>query len=412
MTGASSAPRERGGAGAGRLADNVAHFARVLRAAGLAVGPDRVLTALQALETVGLDRRDDVHAALAAVLLDRHEQQPIFDAAFDAFWRDPKLAERMMAMLLPTVAGRAGTKDERRSARLSEALASPRKEPPPPPPPSSGAEDELALEAAFAASAGERLARADFESMTAEEFALARRLVQEIPLPVPRVGRRGQRPRAHGRIDLRATLSAMARTPDTLVPARRAPRVEPPPLVLLIDVSRSMERYARIVLHWAHALTRRDPRTATFVFGTRLTNVTRALRDRDPDQAMEKVDLAVPDWKGGTRIAASLDAFHRTWARRVLGGRAALLLVTDGLDHDTHGELGRAAHRLRLVADRIVWLNPLLRYDGFRPLAGGVRALLPHVDEMLPVHDLRSLAGLAATLRDRQGAGRRMRRWR
>lgn len=394
---------------AGLLAANVAHFARVLRVAGLAVGPDRVLASLQALEAVGLERRGDVHAALSAVMLDRHEQQPLFDAAFEAFWRDPKLAERMMAMLLPAVAARGGTKEEGRPKRLAEALAAPRAEPPPPGP--SGGEDEVALEAAFAASERERLARADFESMSAAEFEAARRLVAEIPLPVPPVVRRRRRPSAHGRIDLQATLRAMARAPDTLVPARRAPRVEAPPPVLLVDVSRSMERYARIVLFWAHALTRRDPRTATFVFGTRLTNVTRALRDRDPDQAMRKVDLAVPDWKGGTRIAASLDAFNRQWARRVLGRRAALLLVTDGLDHDEHGDLARAARQLRLLADRIVWLNPLLRYDAFRPLAGGVRALLPHVDELVPVHDLRSLGDLARVLADRRGAGARMRRW-
>jgi uncharacterized protein with von Willebrand factor type A (vWA) domain len=397
---------------AGALAANVAHFARVLRTAGLAVGPDRVLASLQALEAIGLDRREDVHAALAAVMLDRHEQQPLFDAAFAAFWRDPKLAERMMALLLPTVDARTGTKDERRSQRLAEALAAPRAAAEPPAPRPGGEDEELALEAAFTASERERLARADFESMTAEEFALARRLVEEIPLPVPPVVRRRRRASVRGRIDLQATLRAMARAPDTLLPARRAPRVEPPPVVLLVDVSRSMERYARIVLHWAHALTRRDPRTATFVFGTRLTNVTRALRGRDPDLAMERVDLAVPDWKGGTRIAASLDAFNRTWARRVLGQRAALLLVTDGLDHDEQGELTRAARQLRLLADRILWLNPLLRYDAFRPLAGGVRALLPHVDELLPVHDLRSLGDLAATLRDRRGAGQRMRRWR
>lgn len=395
--------------GGGRLADNVAHFARVLRRAGLAVGPDRVLASLDALEAVGLDRRDDVHAALAAVMLDRREQQPIFDAAFDAFWRDPKLAERLMAMLLPRVQGPPGAKADARPRRLAEALAAPR--PPAGPPPAADDDEAVAMEASFTASERERFARADFESMTAEEFARARRLVEEIPLPVPPVVRRRRRAAPHGRIDLAATLRAMARQPDTLVPKRRAPRVEPPPVVLLVDVSRSMERYARIVLHWAHALTRRDPRTATFVFGTRLTNVTRALRDRDPDQAMAKVDLAVPDWKGGTRIAASVDTFQRRWARRVLGGKAALLLVTDGLDHDAHGELSRAAQRLRRVADRIVWLNPLLRYDAFRPLAGGVKALLPHVDELLPVHDLRSLADLGRVLADRHGAPARMRRW-
>jgi uncharacterized protein with von Willebrand factor type A (vWA) domain len=382
------------------IADNVVHFSRVLRRAGLQVGPDRVLAALSALEAVGLERRDDVHAALSAVMIDRHEQQPIFDAAFDAFWRDPKLLEQLMLAMLPKVSGRADRK--RRPQRLAEALAPPRPEPARAPA-ASAREDEIRFEATLTFSDRERLQGMDFESMTTEEFAAARRLAEEVALPVVPVRRRRHESATdhepNARIDLRATLQRMARRPDVLWPARTRPRTELPPIVVLLDVSGSMERYARLLLHWVHGLTRRHLRVHTLTFGTRLTNITRSLRHRDPDLALQHAAEQVQDWKGGTRIASCLDDFNRYWARRLLGESAALLLITDGLDRDEHGDLDRAAAQLRRHAHRVVWLNPLLRYEGFEPRAAGVRAILPHVDRFLPVHNLRSLADLGRALR-------------
>jgi uncharacterized protein with von Willebrand factor type A (vWA) domain len=387
------------------LADNVVHFARILRGAGMAVGPDRVLAALEAIEAVGLGRRDDVHAALAAVMLDRHEQQPLFDAAFATFWRDPKLLEQMMALLLPKIAGRGDRERDKRSNRLAEALA------PPPradaaPPPRDNTREEVEFETAFTWSDRERLQRADFESMTADEFALAKQLAEEVPLPFAPVRRRRHAAGSRGRIDLRATMLAMARQPHTLLPRFSAPRRELPPIVVLLDISGSMDRYARLMLHYVHGLTRRHLKVHTLTFGTRLTNITRALRNRDPDEAMALAEAAVQDWKGGTRIASCLDEFNHVWARRLLGGNAAVLLVTDGLDRDEHGDLTRAAKQLRLFAPQIVWLNPLLRFDGFEPRAAGVRALLPNVDRFLPVHNLASLADLAASLKSAPPARR------
>jgi uncharacterized protein with von Willebrand factor type A (vWA) domain len=222
------------------------------------------------------------------------------------------------------------------------------------------------------------------------------------------VRRRRHAASARGRIDLRATMLAMARQPQTLVPRFSQPRTELPTIVVLLDISGSMDRYARLMLHYVHGLTRRYLKVHTLTFGTRLTNITRALRHRDPDLALALASAQVEDWKGGTRIASCLDDFNRHWARRLLGGNAALLLVTDGLDRDEQGELTRAAAQLRLFAREIVWLNPLLRFDRFEPRAGGVRALLPFVDRFLPVHNLTSLADLAVVLRERpQARGRR-----
>ena len=379
------------------FAENVVHFARVLRSAGIPVGPDRVLAALEAVEAVGVSRRDDVHAALSAVMLDRHEQQPLFDDAFAAFWRDPKLLERMMAELLPKISGRREM-NRKRSQRLADALAAP-------PPAAGGArregpDDEIEFETAFTFSDRERLQRADFESMTAAEFELAKKLAEEVPLPFAPVRRRRHEASARGVVDLRATMLAMARQPETLVPRFSRPRSELPTIVVLLDISGSMDRYARLMLHYVHGLTRRYLKVHTLTFGTRLTNITRSLRHRDPDLALALASAQVQDWKGGTRIASCLDDFNRHWARRLLGANAALLLVTDGLDRDEHGELTRAAAQLRLFARQIVWLNPLLRFERFEPRAGGVRALLPFVDRFLPVHNLASLADLATVLRE------------
>ena len=380
------------------IAENIVHFSRVLRTAGLAVGPDRVLAAMAAVEAVGLETRDDVHAALSAVMLDRHEQQPIFDAAFDAFWRDPKLLEQLMYLLLPKVTGRGEKHRPPRANRIAEALSVPRA-PEPPNPANNSAQDELQFDTSFTFSDRERLQRADFESMTTAEFAHAKKLAEELPPPVDPAQRRRHEPASRGRIDLRATLLRMARQPHTLAPAFTRARREMPTLVVLLDISGSMDRYARLMLHYVHGLTRRHLRVHTLTFGTRLTNITRALRNRDPDEAMKLADSQVKDWRGGTRIASCLDAFNRLWARRLLGANAALLLVSDGLDRDDQGDLARAAARLRRQAHQIVWLNPLLRFDGFQPRAAGVRALLPHVDRLLPVHNLASLADLGRALR-------------
>ena len=381
------------------IADNITHFARVLRTAGLQVGPDRVLTGIGAVQAVGLDRRDDVRAALAAVMLDRHEQEVIFDAAFDAFFRDPKLMEQLMYALLPKISGRGEKHRPPRNNRMAEALAAPQAPPPPPPTGPQTAKEELQFETTFTFSDRERLQRADFETMTADEYTLAKALAERLPPPVLPVRLRRHQGAASGRIDLRRTLQAMARQPHTLQPAYTCAGQALPPIVVLLDISGSMERYARLFLHYVHGLTRRHLRVHTFTFGTRLTNITRCLRHRDPDVALKLADEQVKDWKGGTRIATALQAFNHTWARRVLGGNAAVLLVTDGLDHDEGGQLSHAAAQLHRMAHQLVWLNPLLRFEGFQPLAGGVRALLPHVDRFLPMHNLASLADLARALR-------------
>ena len=374
------------------------HFARVLRAAGLPIGPDRVLDAVRALEAAGVERRDDFYWTLASVFLDKREQFEIYDQAFHIFWRDPQLLERVMAMFLPEVYGRQAREEPRAASnRVSEALypkpKKPKETPIEPPP-------EVQLDAALTFSAREVLQHADFETMTNEEIAQAKRLIANLRLPIPRIRTRRFTPDARGsRADLRATLRASLRSGGNIIPLKkRSPERRHPPLVVLCDVSGSMSRYSRMFLHFLHAITNDRDRVSSFVFGTRLTNITRQLRHRDVDVAMSGVSDAIADWSGGTRIGNCLREFNLRWSRRVLGQNAVVLLISDGLDGDVGEGLEEQMERLHKSCRKLIWLNPLLRYEGFEARPAGVRAMLPHVDEFLPVHNIASLMDLAKAL--------------
>jgi uncharacterized protein len=373
------------------------HFARLLRAAGLRIGPDRVVDCVQALEIAGppdhLLRRDDWYWTMSAVLLSRQEQRPIFDQAFQIFWRDPKLAERMMQVLLPKTHGRAAKPEEQQSQRLTDALFNRNKN-------EEQREQKIDLEARLTFSAREVLSRMDFDTMSAAELAEAKKMIAELRLPLPEIRtRRFFRQRNGRRIDLRASLRESLRQGGDIIPlVRSAPRELHPPLVVLCDISGSMNPYARMFLHFLHAITNDRDRVSVFVFGTRLTNITRQLRHRDVDVAMAKVAEAIKDWSGGTRIGASLREFNYKWARRMLAQNACVLLVSDGLDREAGEGLAQEMERLAKSARYLVWLNPLLRYEKFEARPAGVRAMLPHVDLFLPVHNLKSLVDLARTL--------------
>ena len=373
------------------------HFARLLRAAGLRIGPDRVVDCVQALEIAGARqfplRREDWYWTMSAVLLSRQEQRPIFDQAFRIFWRDPKLAERMMQLMLPQAHGRAPKPEEQQSQRLTDALFSQKKE-------QREAKEKIELEARLTFSSREVLQRMDFDTMSAAELAEAKKLIAELRLPLPVVRTRRLHPHRGGaRIDLRRSLRESLREGGDIIPlVRAAPRELHPPLVVLCDISGSMNPYARMFLHFLHAITNDRDRVSVFVFGTRLTNITRQLRHRDVDVAMAKVADAIRDWSGGTRIGASLREFNWRWARRVLGQNACVLLVSDGLDREAGEGLSEEMERLAKSSRYLVWLNPLLRYDKFEARPAGVRAMLPHVDLFLPVHNLASLVDLAKSL--------------
>ena len=379
----------------GRLPENVMHFARLLRAAGLRVGSDRVIDCVRALEIAGQRefplRREDWYWTMSAVLLSRQEQRPIFDQAFRLFWRDPKLAERMMSLMLPQAYGRAGKPEQQQSQRLTDALFSQKEEAP--------ETEKLELEARLTFSSREVLSRMDFDTMSAAELVEAKKMLSQLRLPLPVIRTRRKKVARNGKtIDLRATLRESMREGGGMIPLVRSAPVElHPPLVVLCDISGSMNPYSRMFLHFLHAITNDRDRVAVFVFGTRLTNITRQLRHRDVDVAMQRVADAIKDWSGGTRIGHSLREFNFKWGRRVLGQNACVMLVSDGLDREAGEGLGEEMERLAKSSRSLIWLNPLLRYEKFEARPAGVRAMLPHVDLFLPVHNLKSLVDLAKT---------------
>jgi hypothetical protein len=386
------------GRGESRLVENIMFFARTLRAAGMPVGPGKVIDAIRAVETVGVANRDDFYWALHAVFVNRRDQQELFDQAFHVFWRNPQFLERMMQMMLPAL--RVPTADEDKDdelmRRLAEALHPDRagqgdgEEPPP---------DEVEIDASLTWSDREVLQQMDFEKMSAQELAKAKQAIAAMRLPIMDVPTRRFRPHSQGRrVDMRATLRAALRAAGTIPLKRRERRRRHPPLVVLCDISGSMSRYSRLLLHFMHAVTNDRDRVHTFLFGTRLTNVTRYLRQRDIDVALDKVADAVADWSGGTRIGAALAEFNAHWSRRVLGQGAIVILITDGLDREGAAGLATEMERLHKSCRRLIWLNPLLRYDAYEPKSQGARAIMPHVDEFRPVHNLESLADLTRVL--------------
>ena len=379
-----------------RLAANVAHFTRLLRRAGLRVGPGDTLDAQRAVAAVDIMQRDQFYWALHAVLVRRHPDHALFDEAFRLFWRDPMGAQSALALLLPQV--RAPT-NRSVSRRLSEAWR--------PPPPSGAApparEQAPQIDTFLAYSADEILRTRDFDQMSADELARARAVVRRFELDVRPLVTRRTRPALRGEIDRARTIRAALRGGGDLVTLRHRDRIErPPAIVALCDISGSMGRYSEMLLRFLHALLVERNRGHVFLFATRLTNVTRTLRHRDVDAALARCGKEVGDWASGTRLGSCLHDFNRTWSRRVLAQGAVVLLVTDGLDREDTAGLAAEVARLRRSCRRLIWLNPLLRYAGFEPRAAGVRALLPNVDEHRPVHDLESLEALARALSERR----------
>ncbi|WP_084507548.1 vWA domain-containing protein [Geminicoccus roseus] len=384
----------------GRLALNIMHFARTLRGAGLPVGPGHVLRAMEAVRTVGVGRRDDFYWALFSVFVARREHQALFDQAFHIFWKDPKLLDRLMQLLLPAMRSEDGNKHTQApNRRLAEALAPERL-------PGMGEDEqeelteEVELDMAMTWSDKELLQKKDFEQMSAAELEDAKREIARLRLPIVDIPTRRFRADPYGsRVDMRKTLRDSLRGGGATIDLARKERVRRhPPLVILCDISGSMARYSRMLLLFMHAITNDRDRVHSFLFGTRLTNVTRALRSRDVDVALDKIGKLVDDWEGGTRIGHTLQAFNRQWSRRVLGQGAMVLLITDGLDRDAGDGLDEEMERLHKSCRRLIWLNPLLRFDGYEPISKGAQAMIRHVDELRSVHNLSSLKQLAEVL--------------
>ncbi|UZF94248.1 vWA domain-containing protein [Bosea sp. NBC_00550] len=392
----------------GKLSENVAYFARALRMAGLPVGPGAVVEAVEALAEGALGERDDVYWALHAIFVKKHEDSAIYDQAFRLFWRRRNLIEKIMAQMTPTspAGDRQPVKAEAGALRVAEAFAPPARDDEPP-------AELTELTARLTVSDREMLKSRDFAQMSAAEIARAKQLIAELRLPDDSITTRRFKPTARGRnVDLRQTLRQSLRGGGGSIDlAFRERREVHPPIVALVDISGSMAEYSRIFLHFLHALTEKRRRVHSFVFGTRLTNVSRMLRARDPDEALALAGKAAPDWEGGTRIATALHEFNRVWSRRVLAGGAVVLLFTDGLERHLDDSLAFEMDRLHRSCRQLVWLNPLLRYEAFAARASGIRAMLPHVDSFRPIHNLAAMTDLCAALSQEVGRENDPRLW-
>jgi uncharacterized protein with von Willebrand factor type A (vWA) domain len=378
----------------GRLAENIVYFARALRAAGIPVGPGAVLDALAAVRTAGVGTREDFYWTLHSVFVNRHEHTILFDQAFRIFFKRRGYLEQLLGMTLPQVPGTEPEKPKAGSQRVQEAMF-------------SGLNEqlkqevrELDIDMRLTVSDQELLQKKDFAQMSAAEIASAKSAIKRLVLPLDEVKSRRLVPDRRGHIvDMRRTLRASMKGGGAFIDLKYlGPKTKIPPLVALLDISGSMTDYTRVFLHFLHAVTDARKRVHSFLFGTRLTNVTRSLKAKDPDEALAACSAQVMDWSGGTRIATSLHGFNKLWARRVLTQGAIVLLITDGLERDPDDKLAFEIDRLHRSCRRLIWLNPLLRYEGFEAKAKGVQAMLPHVDEFRPVHNLNSLTDLVRSL--------------
>ena len=384
----------------GALPHNILYFARALREAGLPVGPASVVDAIEAVQAAGLGNREDFRATLHAVLVKKHDNSIIFNQAFDIFWKRRGFMDKLIAMLSPMAEpkNQKKPKADAGATRVADALFKQ-------PPANEKPAPSLDLDARLTMSQDEILQAKDFAQMSAAEIARANAVIAKLKLDHDERATRRFRPNAHGkRIDLRKTFRASMRSGGAMIElAFRDPAVKPVPVVAICDISGSMSDYTRLFLHFLHVVTAGRKNVHTFLFGTRLTNVTRALRHRDIDDALAACSAGVKDWAGGTRIGPSLHRFNRDWSRRVLGGGATVILFTDGLERDGTGELKTEMERLKKSCRRLIWVNPLLRFDGFSAKAQGIRAMLPLVDEFRPIHNLSSMADLCEALGRHRG---------
>ena len=376
------------------LLENLLQFGRLLRALGLGVSSGRMLDAAQALQYAGVGRRGDFYHALRTLLVRRAEDLPVFDEAFRAFWRKPP-GRRTTRDIRPMGKERRFGKPrvEAPSLRADDGSA-------------AGAEKPAASIAIGTFSSRETLREKDFKEMTGEELEEAARLMDELRRPAGL--RRSRRWRSGGgEIDLRRLLRKSARGgAEGFDVPRRGRRLRPRPLVLLCDVSGSMERYSSILVRFAYVVSGGPARVETFLFATRLTRISHRLRQARLDSALGRLSSHAPDWSGGTRIGEALRSLNVDWARRALNRGPVVLLISDGWDRGDPQLLRREMARLQRSCRRLIWLNPLLGSPVYEPLTRGMQAALPYVDDFMPAHNLTSLGKLAAHLGALPGGGR------
>jgi uncharacterized protein with von Willebrand factor type A (vWA) domain len=381
--------------GSGYLLHNILLFGRLLHGLGLDVNPSRMIALVQALEHIEIGQKEDFYHAARCLLVHDYEDIPLFDRAFDLFWRQPE--ERKLALtLVQSKRQKLSTpqpgntrpvltvKDSRRPVEDTE----------------SGDELSPQLDTTQTYSAQEILRQKDFAELDADELEAIKKLIANLVWQLGFRRTRRYRPGRGLTIDMRRSLRRnLGYGGELLEWSFRKPRFKPRPLVIIADISGSMERYTRLLLHFVYGLTKGlENSVEAFVFGTRLTRISRQLELKDVDHSMKEITRSVSDWSGGTRIGAALKRFNYDWARRVLSRGAVVLLISDGWDRGDPRLLASEMARLQRSCHRLIWLNPLLGTPDYEPLTRGMMAALPYIDDFLPVHNLATLESLAQHL--------------
>lgn len=383
-----------GDARSGKLAENILGFSRILRRAGLPIDSARISLAQEAVHAIGVRQKADVAACLESVLVSRAQDRQVFAELFEAFFKNPEIAKQLMAQLLPS--SKATAHPPKHGPRAAEALQ---------PAALRGANtpqtDDIRLDAAMSASDQIRLNHADFQSLNASEYRLMERLIREVPLDLPKVRSRRYIAASQGpRPDWPRFLRDSSRLGGNMTHPRRLKRdLQPAPLLVLVDISGSMERYARLMLAFLHEVTQSVPRSV-FSFGIHLTDLRAAFRERDIDRMFICANRLIPDFAAGTRLGDSIHELHKNYRNTLIGRRTITLLITDGLDTGDPDLLRRELAWLSSQSRYLLWLNPLLRFDGYQPLADGAKALSQYADRMLAIHNLSSVESLAGALAD------------
>ncbi len=374
----------------GFLLPNLLLFGRVCKGLGMSVTPSQMIEVARALEFIQLGRRDDVYHTLRALIVTHPRELDLFDEAFRTFWRRPVTEWSTLDL---------SSLGEHRRQKKTQFL------PPPEASPDDGTNaggapvDDKLIALVPTYSQREALRQKDFAEMTADEIAQAQQLIAQLPWGLGTRRTRRLVPGNGSRSDPRAAFRRNLRYQgEPLEWPSRTRKIKPRPLVLLCDISGSMERYTRLLLHFMHTLANSSFQVESFVFSTRLTRITRPLRHRSVDATLRRVGADVKDWGGGTRIGDALHQFNYRWLRRVLGHGTVVLLITDGWDRGDPDQLRAEISRIRRSAHRLIWLNPLIGSPQYEPLTRGAMAMLPHVDDFLPVSNLASLEMLAREL--------------
>ena len=376
-----------------KLDQNILLFIRLLRAVGMKVGPASVIDAIEAAQLTGLDDKSIFFHGLSSCLVKTPQDRELFKQAFFLFWQNPKFQERMRDLLIPQFKSPHETEEDALSQRLEDALGNSDI------PDHQSDTETIEIDASGTVSDIEFFQQKDFRMMTKEEIETAIKAIKSLRLHLPKKPSRRYKPSLRGsNVDMRRSLRFAPKTFGNVLPYFTERHFEDRPIVIVLDISGSMDNYTRMMLHFMHTLTAQHQKVTSFIFGTHLTNITRQLRARDIDEALKAVSESADDWSGGTRIAKNIENFNKHWSRRVLSGNPIVLLISDGLEKIHDDSLSFEIERLQKSSKSLIWLNPLLRFKDFSPKSLSIRRILDHVDAFLPIHSLSSMTELAASL--------------